>query len=92
MDSELSLRFIGNFPDYLSALSHMLLNTFLDNLCRNSCISPSHFFKIERTIFGVIIFQYFTAAPFKMMSLIFRLAGQFWQMESTLILILVPVH
>ena len=42
MDSEFLtclLKFIEYFPDYLSALSHMLVRFFLDNLCRNSCIS-----------------------------------------------------
>ena len=38
MDSELLLKFIGCFPDYLSALSCTILR-FLDNLCRNSCVS-----------------------------------------------------
>ena len=28
MDSELLLKFIGYFPDYLSALSHMLVRFF----------------------------------------------------------------
>ena len=32
MDSELSLKFIGYFPDYLSALSRTLLSFFPDNL------------------------------------------------------------
>ena len=36
MDSELLLKFIGYFPDYLSALSRTLY-AVLDNLCRNSC-------------------------------------------------------
>ena len=34
MDSELLLKFIRYFPDYLSALSRKL-SRFLDNLCRN---------------------------------------------------------
>ena len=41
MDSELLtclLKFIGYFPDHLSALSRTLLRFFLDNLCRNSCM------------------------------------------------------
>ena len=38
MDSELLSKFIGYFPDYLSALSRTLLRFFLNNLCRNSCI------------------------------------------------------
>ena len=37
MDSELLLKFIGYFPDYLSALSSSRFTLFLDNLCRNSC-------------------------------------------------------
>ena len=41
MNSELSLKFIGYFPDYLSALSRTLLG-FFDNLCRNSCIHSLH--------------------------------------------------
>ena len=35
MDSELLLKFIGCFPDYLLPLSCTL---FFDNLCQNSCI------------------------------------------------------
>ena len=38
MDSELLLKFIRYFPDYLSALSRMHFFFVLDNLCRNSCI------------------------------------------------------
>ena len=40
MDSELLLKFIGYFPDYLSALSRTLFVffLFLDYLCRNNCI------------------------------------------------------
>ena len=37
MDSELLLKCIRYFPDYLSAVSRTLLR-FLDNLCRNSCM------------------------------------------------------
>ena len=37
MDFELLLKFIGYFPDYLSALSRTLLRSF-GHLCRNSCI------------------------------------------------------
>ena len=40
MDSELFLKFIRYFPDYLSALSRTLLR-FFDNLCRNSCIKET---------------------------------------------------
>ena len=37
MDSQLLLKFIGYFPDYLSALSRTF-TLFLDNLCRHRCI------------------------------------------------------
>ena len=37
MDSELLLKFIWYFPDYLLVLSRTLLRFLLDNLCRNSC-------------------------------------------------------
>ena len=38
MDSELLLKFIGYFPDYLLALLCRLLCFFLDTLCQNICI------------------------------------------------------
>ena len=49
---------------------------------------PSDYFKIARTILGVINFQDFAEHhPFKTMHSIYRLTGlacQFWQLESVL--------
>ena len=52
MDSELLLKFIGYFADYLSALSRTLLRFFLDNLCRNSCIYLSSHFPPSKRLPG----------------------------------------
>ena len=38
MDTELLLKCIGYFPDYLSVLSRTLFTLLLDSLSRNSCI------------------------------------------------------
>ena len=81
---------------YIKGAFHLLelagqTGQFVKRMCQFKGFNPKvlsqcfeFFFKIARTIFGVIVFFLMLHHPFKITHSIYRLAGQFWQVEIAL--------
>ena len=76
MDSERLLRFIGYFPDYLSALSFTLLGLFLDNLCQPLSVKRNSLCYASMRCLFVSEKRFATLKRFRLARLVKKLTGE----------------